>query len=135
MGNIRGEQRIEFAIIGDVVNVASRICDACKQFDTNFLISRTLAERVQTDTRIEIVKDFEVRGRSEKLDLMKMYLTNGSFVELFLLKYHVCSGCHAHAPQQLPFPLFLVTCANLAVAWSTSLEARCAAAPQWKFLL
>jgi hypothetical protein len=32
-----------------------------------------LAERVQTNTRLEIVKDFEVRGRSEKLDLMKVY--------------------------------------------------------------
>ena len=56
------EQRVEFAIIDDAVTVANRICDACKQFDTDFLVSSTLAERVRTDARLEMVKDFETRG-------------------------------------------------------------------------
>jgi len=61
-------ERTEFAVIGDVVNGASQICDACKQFDTIFLVSSNLAERVETSKRFEIVKDFEIRSRSEKLE-------------------------------------------------------------------
>ena len=38
--------RAEFAVIGDVVNVASRICDACKEFNTNFLLSSDLERKI-----------------------------------------------------------------------------------------
>ncbi len=44
-GIIGGEQRADFAIIGDVEKFGNGICDASKEFDTNFQNSSDLEKK------------------------------------------------------------------------------------------
>ncbi len=73
-----GYIRREIAYMGDVLNTAARIEEACKKFDADFLVSDRIMERLELPAGM-LARDLGsevLRGKSEKIRLMEVITVN-----------------------------------------------------------
>jgi len=67
VGNIGSRKRLEFTVVGDGVNVSSRLQTLNKEFGTTILVSETTFEALNDEFECRPMPDTPLRGRDKEL--------------------------------------------------------------------
>jgi len=71
-GNIGGADRLSYALVGDPVNLASRIQGLTKEFQTDILISDATRSRLDGTVPVEELPAVRVKGRVDEVNIFKV---------------------------------------------------------------
>ncbi|MBF0144079.1 MAG: GAF domain-containing protein [Magnetococcales bacterium] len=103
-GNIGSPKRMDYTMIGDDVNLASRLESACKQYHAQILISANTYDKLKGTYRLREVDLVVVKGKTRPVAIYEVldYHNAASFPNLMPVVNHFTSGLNYYREGRFP---------------------------------
>jgi len=88
VGNIGHPQRMEFTVLGDGVNLASRLESATKQFHTDVLVGETVETLTRGEFIYRSVGAVAFKGKTKPIEVFTLLSDRSQPASAWLAKYH-----------------------------------------------